>query len=74
MLDWGGSKMKVVELTDINKVFDAKIHALETDPITKQSQYANEVAKWGIELIEEMRDEIKTYSGDVKVVNRRRLE
>lgn len=64
--------MKVVELTDINKVLDERIESLNNDPIAKQSQYANEVAKWGIELLNEIRDEIKLYSGDVKVVNRRK--
>lgn len=64
--------MKVVELTDINKVLDDHINQLDTDPIAKQSQYANEVAKWGIELLNQIKEEIKLYSGDVKVVNRRK--
>lgn len=64
--------MKAVELTDVNKVLDEHIEKLDTDPIAKQSQYANEVAKWGIELLNEIKEEIKLYSGDVKVVNRRK--
>lgn len=65
--------MKVVELTDINKVLDENIERLRNDPMAKQSQYAHEVAEWGIELLNTIKEDMLLYSGDVKVVSRRKV-
>lgn len=66
MGDIKGGAMNVVQTADINKVFDERITALENDPATKQSVYAAEVGKFAIELLNEVRAKVLTYSSEIQ--------
>lgn len=54
--------MRAVEVADIDKEIDQMIEDLNNDPTVKQSEFAAEVAKWGIERLHELREKIVAHS------------
>ena len=52
--------MRAVEVTDINQTIDDYISVLDNDPVTKQSKDALEVARYCIEVLEELKSSIES--------------